>query len=212
MAAYKGVAAIRDVQPSFDARDEDLRKRDRVGRESRPVTKRLAVRVRLAGRGDVSEIVRVHNASIDASEDLGFGTPREAHTFANVGRLSAAWRAPNVVQKEQVFAAELDGRVVGYVTVEDREEDLELVNVDVARDLQGRGIGTALVRFVEDRAKALGRRGVTLGTSRNAAGVPWKSLPWWKHLGYRITHEEENDWTRSIGPGVREIRMRKDLG
>jgi hypothetical protein len=41
--------------------------------------------------------------------------------------------------------------------------------------------------------------------------VAWKSLPWWQHLGYLVTHEEENEWTRSIGPGVREIRLRKEL-
>src|SRR2546427_170776 len=29
--------------------------------------------------------------------------------------------------------------------------------------------------------------------------------------GYRITGEEENDWTRSIGAGVREIRMEKEI-
>ncbi len=49
------------------------------------------------------------------------------------------------------------------------------------------------------------------GTSRNADGVAWKSLPWWQHRGYRITHEQDNEWTRRIGPAAREIRMRKDL-
>ena len=68
-----------------------------------------------------------------------------------------------------------------------------------------------MVRFVEERARREGNRAVTLGTSRNAAGVPWKSLPWWQALGYGVTGEEENDWTRSIGIGVREIRMRKEL-
>ena len=87
----------------------------------------------------------------------------------------------------------------------------ELVNIEVPLELQGRGIGTMLVRSVEQRARAAGKQAVTLGTSRNAAGVAWKSLPWWHHLGYRVTHEEQNPWTRSIGPGVREIRMRKDL-
>jgi len=97
------------------------------------------------------------------------------------------------------------------VTVEDRGCELELVNIDVPLELQGRGIGTMLVRSVEERARAAGKQAVTAGTSRNAEGVAWKSLPWWQHLGYRVTHEEENSWTRSIGPGAREIRMRKDL-
>ncbi|TMA01134.1 MAG: GNAT family N-acetyltransferase [Methanobacteriota archaeon] len=127
------------------------------------------------------------------------------------GRLTAAWEEPNRVRGEEVLVAELDGHVVGCVTVEERGRELELININVPMDLQGRGIGTALVRFVEGRARREGKAAVTLGTSRNAAGVAWKSLPWWRHLGYRITHEEENEWTRRIGPGAREIRMRKDL-
>lgn len=160
---------------------------------------------------DIPAIVAVSLSSVTDEEEVGFGTPRSQQTFADVGRLSAAWREPNLVRGEEVFAAELDGRVVGCVTLEDRGESLELINIDVARELQGQGIGTQIVRFVEERARQEGKRVVTLGTSRSAAGVAWKSLPWWQHLGYRITHEEENDWTRRIGPGAREIRMRKDL-
>lgn len=169
------------------------------------------VRIRPATRNDISAIVGVSLSSIDEGEEAGFGRPRSEQTFADVGRLSSTWEDPNRVRGEEVLVAELEGRVVGCVTLEDRGESLELVNIDVSRPWQGRGIGTQIVRFVEERARQEGRRAVTLGTSRNADGRPWKSLPWWQHLGYRVTHEEENAWTRAIGPGTREIRMRKDL-
>jgi N-acetylglutamate synthase-like GNAT family acetyltransferase len=125
--------------------------------------------------------------------------------------LAALWQDPNVVEGEEVLVAEMDGRIVGCTTVEDTGGELELVNINVPRQLQGKEIGTILVRSVEERAKAEGKQVVTAGTSRNAEGVAWKSLPWWHHLGYVVTHEEENEWTRSIGPGVREIRLRKEL-
>ena len=112
---------------------------------------------------------------------------------------------------EEIFVAVVDDEIAGLVTTEDRGPEVELININVARDLQGRGIGTRIVRFVEERARRGGKRAVTLGTSRNAAGTPWKSFPWWQSLGYAVTGEEENEWTRAIGPGVREIRMRKDL-
>lgn len=169
------------------------------------------VRVRPATREDIPAIVLVSNSSLKEDEDTGFGTPSSEQPFADPGRLSAAWREPNLVRGEEVLVAEMERRVVGIVTVENRGEDLELINIDVPRDLQGRGIGSEMVRFVEERARREGKRAVTLGTSRNAAGVPWKSLPWWQARGYRVTGEEENAWTRSIGIGVREIRMRKDL-
>jgi len=169
------------------------------------------IRIRPARREDTPAIVWISTSSIGEDEDVGFGPPSSENPFADPERLSAAWQEPNRVRAEEVLVAEIDGRVVGCVTVEDRGQELELINIDVPRDHQGRGIGTGLVRFVEERARGERKRAVTLGTSRNAAGVPWKSLPWWQARGYRVTHEEENAWTRSIGIGVREIRMRKEL-
>ena len=168
------------------------------------------VHVRPATRADAPGIVQVFNSSILPGEDAGFGGGIDS-PFHDAPVLAAAWRDPNVVEGEEMLVAEMGGRIVGCVTVEDRGGELELVNIDVPRQLQGKGIGTILVRAVEERARAEGKQAVTAGTSRNAAGVAWKSLPWWQHLGYRVTHEEENEWTRSIGPGVREIRLRKAL-
>ena len=125
--------------------------------------------------------------------------------------LRRSGRIPTSSRGEEVLVAEMDGRIVGCATVEDRGSELELVNIDVLLQLQVRGIGTMLVRSVEVRARAEGKDAVTAGTSRNAEGVAWKSLPWWQHLGYQVTHEEVNAWTRSIGPEVREIRLRKEL-
>lgn len=167
--------------------------------------------VREAKRDDIPDIVSIHNNSVDEAVDAGFGTPREKQTFADVGRLSAAWEEPDRVGSEEVLVGELDGRVVAYTTLEDRGPALELVNIDVDRGHQRQGLGTQLVRAVEDRARKERREAVTLGTSRNAAGVAWASFPWWRKLGYHVTHEEENDWTRAIGPGTKEIRMRKDI-
>jgi len=168
------------------------------------------VLVRKASKEDVPEIVSVSTASILPNEDIGFGGGSSS-PFHESSKLASVWKEPNIVRGEEVLVAEMDGRVVGCVTIQDRGAELELVNIDVPLELQGRGIGTLIVQSVEERARSEGKRGVTLGTSRNAEGVAWKSLPWWQHQGYRITHEEENSWTRSIGPGAREIRMRKDL-
>jgi N-acetylglutamate synthase-like GNAT family acetyltransferase len=166
--------------------------------------------VRPATRADAPGIAWVSNSSIRPGEDVGFGGGLDS-PFRDASILAEVWRDPNVVEGEEVLVAEREGRIVGCVTVEDRGGELELVNIDVPLQLQGRGIGTILVRSVEERARSEGKQAVTLGTSRNAEGVAWKSLPWWQHLGYQVTHEEENAWTRSIGPRVREIRLRKEL-
>lgn len=167
--------------------------------------------VRPATRADVPAIVSVVTTSVSEEElrdhgGLDYGSP-----FREVARLSAVWCEPNSVGTEQIFVAEMDGAVVGVVAVEDRGSELELVDIDVAREHRGRGVGTGLVEYVEAHARSIAKGAVTLGTSRNREGVPWRSLPWWLARGYRITHEEENRWTRALGPGFREIRMRKDL-
>ncbi len=144
-------------------------------------------------------------------EDVGFGAPVADSVFGDVDKLSSAWIEPNRVGTEEIEVAEVGGQVVGCVKIEDRFDDLEIVDIDVARESQGQGIGTCLVKFVEGLAMERGKKSVTLGTSRNSAGVAWSSLSWWESLGYQVTSEEENDWTRSIGPGVKEIRLRKNL-
>ena len=169
------------------------------------------VSVRPARREDVPSIAKISRTSVTDEEVAGFGTPFDWTIDEEIDRLLSAWIEPNRIGPEELVVAETEGRVVGVVKIEDRGEALELVDIDVVRELQGRGVGKCLVRFVEDLARERGKLAVTLGTSRNSAGEPWKSLPWWEARGYRITHEEENVWTRSIGPGVLEIRMRKDL-
>ena len=173
--------------------------------------KTIEVKVRPATRDDIPGIVEVWRTSVSEDEVAGFGTPVTESIFRNIGTLSSAWGEANRVDSREVFVAEFDGRVVGSVMIEDRKEELEIVDIDVAGELQGRGIGTRIVHFIEQMAKEQGKGAVTLGTSRKADGVPWKSFPWWKARGYHVTHEEENAWTKSIGPGVTEIRMRKDL-
>jgi len=167
--------------------------------------------VRPATREDIPALVLISNTSVAEEEDAGFGTPRSESLFSDPRWLSAVWEEPNRVRGEEVFVGVNDDEIVGFITIEDRGPELELININVARNLQGKGIGTRLVRFVEERARQEGKRAVTLGTSRNAVGTPWKSFPWWLSRGYTVTGEEENEWTQRIGPGVREIRMRKNL-
>ncbi len=166
---------------------------------------------RPARRADIPDLVEVWRTSVTDEEVEGFGAPSSESPFGSEQALSSAWVDPNFVRSEEVLVAEIDGRVAGCVTVEDRKETLELVNIDVLGELQRRGIGTLMVHGVEELAGERNKGAVTLGTSRRADGVPWRSLPWWQSRGYNITHEEENDWSRSIGPGVKEIRLRKDL-
>ena len=108
------------------------------------------IHVRPATRSDAPGIVWVSNSSVLPGEDAGFGGGIDS-PFHDASALAVLWRDPNVVGGEEVLVAEMGGRIVGCATVEDRGGELELVNIGVPLQLQGRGIGTMLVRSVEVR-------------------------------------------------------------
>src|SRR5262249_3800776 len=141
--------------------------------------------VRPATRADAPGIVWVSNSSILPDEDVGFGGRMDS-SFHDTSALLSAWRDPNLVQGEEVLVAEMDGRIVGCVTVEDTGRELELVNIDAPLGLQGIGFGTVLVRSVEERARGAGKQAGSLGTRRNAEGVAWQPRPLLQHLGDQL--------------------------
>src|SRR2546430_14917816 len=132
--------------------------------------KSSGVRLRPATRQDIPAIVMISNSSADEAEDIGFVTPRSELVFSDEDRLSAAWEDPNFVRGEEVWVAEFDGRVVGCVTVEDRGEALELINIDVPREFQGRGVRHPMVPLVQEGARREGKGAGTLGAGPEAGG------------------------------------------
>lgn len=110
---------------------------------------------------------------------------------------------------ENASVAEINRKVVGYVILENLEDSIELLDIAVAGPFQRQGVGKKMVEFAEARTRAAEKTAITLGTSRSTVGIPWKSVSWWKHLGFRETGEESNEWTRSFGGS--ETRMQKDI-
>src|SRR5215472_1491200 len=86
--------------------------------------------VRPATRADAPGIVWVSASSLLPGEDAGFGGRMDS-PFHATSTLLAAWRDPNLVQGEEVLVADMDGRIVGCVTIEESGCELELVNIDV---------------------------------------------------------------------------------
>jgi hypothetical protein len=83
------------------------------------------IQIRQASREDIPALVMRATTSASEKEEVGFGEAWSERTFTNPGGLSAAWREPNRVGTQAIFVAEVEGRVVGYVTVEDGTEALE---------------------------------------------------------------------------------------
>lgn len=94
----------------------------------------------------------------------------------------------------------LDGRrIVGTVLLKaprteggcdwyERDDVRTFHQLAVEPELQGAGLGTRLVRHVEDRARRLGAAELALDTSEHARRL----IDWYLRLGYR--HVDHADW------------------
>jgi ribosomal protein S18 acetylase RimI-like enzyme len=143
------------------------------------------------------------------SELVGYALPLDRRVFTDEDKLRSNWHGNNV-EGECVYVFELNGRVLAYTQVRVGPDVVELDNIDVACEHQGKGIGKALVGFVEGLARNLGKHYITLGTSRNTrTGKPWKSYSFWLRLGYVVNGEIQPE--EGTENGFTEIRFRKKI-
>lgn len=166
---------------------------------------RLRVRIRPATRRDIPDLVRSAVGSVALGDGLGPGGDAADSTFAGTRRLETAWTDPNRFGGKEVFVAERDEGVVGYVSFETKGSGIDLTGLGVPRGLRGRGIGSQLVRFVEARASAERRSAVSLRTRVGSPPAPSSSVSWWLHQGYEASGPESPAGDHTAG----ELRMRK---
>lgn len=87
----------------------------------------------------------------------------------------------------EVFVAEDEGKMVGFIVFKMERDYGYIDNIVVAKEEQGKGIGRALVAYVEDIAKSKGCYLMKTDTTENADGVPWRAYGFWKRVGYEDT-------------------------
>ncbi|MEM0948480.1 MAG: GNAT family N-acetyltransferase [Pseudomonadota bacterium] len=128
---------------------------------------------------------------------------RPGDTEAIVALIRAAyapWRAelddlPDVtggiseeIAEGSVWIAELDGRPLGIVVASVRDQDIHLVNLAVAPEAGGRGIGSALVRAVEANAARQGVQKLKLATHARMQ----RNVRFYERLGCIVTARDGN--------------------
>jgi ribosomal protein S18 acetylase RimI-like enzyme len=91
------------------------------------------------------------------------------------------------------------GHAIGYVLVRAVDGNAHIVQVSVVPELQGRGVGRALIDEVGSWARSRRMPAVTLSTFSN---VPWNQ-PLYEHLGFRELRDSD------IGPELAAIRARE---
>lgn len=87
------------------------------------------------------------------------------------------------VNRGECFIGEFEKQVVGvYVLLPTRPETVELVNVAVIEEQQGRGLGKQLVMDAMERAKIQGYKMIEIGTGNS--GI--RQLALYQKCGFRI--------------------------
>jgi Acetyltransferases len=114
------------------------------------------------------------------------------------------------------FIGMADNRVAGvFVLLRTRPHTVEIVNIAVAEELQGRGIGKELVKSAIEKSKALGASVVEIGTGNSSL----QQLALYQKCGFRIAgvdrdffirHYEERIIENGI-PCLDMIRLRLEL-
>ena len=124
--------------------------------------------------------------------------------FADVGLADVAAHDPFPIAELDAYAAA--GRswvatgagdaIVGYAVAAVVDGCGHLEQVSVLPEVQGAGVGRALIARVEEWARDEGYPAVTLTTF---VDVPWNG-PLYAHLGYRVLADDE------LGPELRAVR------
>ena len=145
--------------------------------------------IRPASVEDVSSIVEVRLGAFTEEEAAGFTIPGES-PYVSIERLQKMWDKENLFRDgSEVFVAEREEKVVGFIVFNMRCSDDNIDNVVVAKEEQGKGIGKALVEYVERLAKSRGYNVMKIDTTENVEGVPWKAYGFWRKLGYEDSGE-----------------------
>ncbi|WAH44639.1 GNAT family N-acetyltransferase [Alicyclobacillus fastidiosus] len=96
------------------------------------------------------------------------------------------------ISRGDCFVAELNDQVVGvYVLIETRPQTVELVNVAVTAEEQGKGYGKQLVLHAIEKARSKGYKVIEIGTGNSSVG----QLALYQKCGFRICGVDRDFFT-----------------
>ena len=153
--------------------------------------------IRDASADDAAAICRIYNQGIEdrqATLEIELRTPAER----------ASWLAGHG-PRHPVVVAEVDGEVVAWASLEPFNarrayDHVVQFSIYVARERRGRGLGTALLREVEARARALGYHKLCLAAlNRNAVGKALYAKQGFREVGvYREQGILDGEWVDTV--------------
>lgn len=145
--------------------------------------------IRPASITDIPSIVEIRLGAMTDQEIYGFSVPGD-NLYSSKEKLMESWDVDNRLKDDsEVFVAVFDGKVIGFVVLNLNDCNDNIDNVVVAKKEQGKGVGRALIDYVEELAKSQGFEVIKTDTTENANGVPWKAYGFWRKMGYEDSGE-----------------------
>jgi putative acetyltransferase len=152
--------------------------------------------IRRAREEDCEGIARLHSRAVREIAHSHY-TPEEI----------AAWERPHelrvyveAVQNKQFYVAEEYGAVIGFGTLNDKQNEIEAVYV--SPQVVRRGVASAILLQLEERARELGIQSLKLDASLNA-------VPFYKSAGYETQKEMKH--RLASGVDIDCVVMTKEL-
>lgn len=108
---------------------------------------------------------------------------------------------------DAVYRMDVDGELVGAVTVRWTGDPCEIVELAMAADRQGEGLGRQLVAWVADEARRRGKRALEVGTSNASLG----NLAFYQKCGFRMDHVRRDYFWYQRPPRVENDIPVRDL-
>jgi GNAT superfamily N-acetyltransferase len=85
---------------------------------------------------------------------------------------------------DAVYRADADGVLVGAATMQWRGELCEIMELAVATERHGQGIGSEIVAWLIDEARRRGKTAVLVGTANSSIG----NIAFYQKTGFRMDH------------------------
>ena len=92
------------------------------------------------------------------------------------------WSLANL--SDAVYRADDDDRLIGAATMQWRADPCELVELAVAPERQGQGVGRAIVAWLLAEARRRGKRQMLVGTANSSIG----NIAFYQKCGFRMDH------------------------
>jgi GNAT superfamily N-acetyltransferase len=108
---------------------------------------------------------------------------------------------------DAVYRADLDGSPVGAATLRWQGDPAEILELAVAAEQQGRGLGRRLVELLADEARRRGKQRLIVGTPNSSIG----NIAFYQKCGLRMDHVRQDYFRYERRPVFENGIRKRDL-